>query len=284
MVSDWELQAMAFEQAAGVMRPAQARERVRALAGGELVALEEGWWTTRAHRDLEQHTLEQATGRRDEPAGPVRAGSVEAAAEAAAVRVVSELSTEQRQALEVVTAPGGVTVVVGQAGTGKGRSPGRSPGGVGARRPSGDGRGGGRRHRQTRRGRRGRWGDNARRRAHPSPPGGTPGVDADAVFIVDEAGMAETARLGAPIDASAESGAKLVLAGDDHVDQHPPQLRLRRPVGMRVVLGLKSEVASALTRLVSTGSEEVNEPGPTLQIEPQRWSDALRVASVASHI
>jgi len=57
MVQTRDLEARAFELAAGVERPEAAGEHVAALQqSGELVALEGGWWTARELRELIERT------------------------------------------------------------------------------------------------------------------------------------------------------------------------------------------------------------------------------------
>lgn len=121
MLTERELDARAFELAAGVERPATARQHAAELArNGELVELEGGWWTTRELRDLEQRTLDTANARAAEPAAAVgdeQRGQAEASA---ARRLGRPPTAEQRGALATITGRGGVTALVGQAGTGKG--------------------------------------------------------------------------------------------------------------------------------------------------------------------
>ena len=64
-VSERELRARAYELAAGMSHPREADTVVAELArSGELVALEDGRWTTRELREREQQTLELAAGAR----------------------------------------------------------------------------------------------------------------------------------------------------------------------------------------------------------------------------
>jgi conjugative relaxase-like TrwC/TraI family protein len=120
-VSERDLKARAYELAAGVCHPAEADRVVSELiCSRELVALEGGLWTTRELRDLERVTLERTSSRGHERAAPVSGRSLRTARISAQRELGAPLSAEQREALERVTGPGGVSVLVGPAGTGKG--------------------------------------------------------------------------------------------------------------------------------------------------------------------
>jgi len=121
MIETRELEARAFELAAGVERPEIAGEHVAALQqSGELVALEGGWWTTRELRELEQRALDSARDRAHDSVAVASVCARDAGLDAAAHRRGHDLSDEQAQALETITGQGGVVVLVGEAGTGKG--------------------------------------------------------------------------------------------------------------------------------------------------------------------
>ena len=71
-IVDRELRAKAYELAAGACRPAEADELVAELArSGELVRLEDGLWTTRRLRELEQTTVQIVERRATENAAPL---------------------------------------------------------------------------------------------------------------------------------------------------------------------------------------------------------------------
>jgi len=215
MLTARELEARTLEVAAGTQRPATAGDHVRELAGtGELVELEGGWWTTRELRELERRTLDTATGRACEPAVPVSPGRRREAEVSAAARLGVPLSVEQREAVAVVTGRGGVAVMVGQAGTGKGvvidaareawesegyRVLGTAVAGATAKRLGADA---GIHETLTT--------DALVRREGL----GRLGLDDRSVVVVDEAGMADTRRLAQLVEATACSEAKLVLVGD----------------------------------------------------------------------
>ena len=121
MVTTRELRAKAYELSAGVCRPDQADRLVNELErSGELVRLEQGMWTTRTLREVEQATISVAQDRATENAAPVSTQALEQAQREATKELHSPLSQEQRQALQTITGPGGVNVLVGRAGTGKG--------------------------------------------------------------------------------------------------------------------------------------------------------------------
>lgn len=215
MLSARELEARTLEVAVGTQRPATAGEHVRELArAGELVELEGGWWTTRELRELERRTLDIATGRACEPAAPVSPRRGREAEASAAMRLGTALSVEQREALAAVTGRGGVVVMVGQAGTGKGvvidaareawesegyRVLGTAVAGATAKRLGADA---GIQETLTT--------DALVRREGL----GRLGLDDRSVVVVDEAGMADTRRLAQLVEATGRSEAKLVLVGD----------------------------------------------------------------------
>jgi len=120
MIETRDLEARAFELAAGVERPAAVREHLAALQqSGELVKLEEGLWTTQELRELEQQALDAARERSGERVSVATDDARDLAVEGAAERLGHALSEEQQHALETITGPGGVVVLVGEAGTGK---------------------------------------------------------------------------------------------------------------------------------------------------------------------
>ena len=214
-VSGRDLWARAWELSAGTCRPEQALGVVEALMErGELVALEDGSWTTRELRRLERQTVELAQQRGAEALAPVRRWSLQQARAGAETRVGGRLSAEQERALDVVTGEGGVSVLVGQAGTGKGVV-------ISAARQA--------------------WEANGHRVIGTAVAGATAkrlaadcqipetmttdallgrvqsghlGLDDRSVVVMDEAGMADTRRLAALTRATSESGSKLVLVGD----------------------------------------------------------------------
>lgn len=121
VVSDRDLHARAYELSAGVCRPCEADRLLVGLArSGELVALQDGLWTTRELRERERQTLTLTASRAREPAAPIDPQTLREARLGVQREIGAPLSTEQRQALERITGPGGVSVLVGQAGTGKG--------------------------------------------------------------------------------------------------------------------------------------------------------------------
>jgi conjugative relaxase-like TrwC/TraI family protein len=215
MVETRELEARAFELAAGVERPEAAREHLTGLQqSGELVQLEGGWWTTRELRELEQQALDTARERSSERVGVASTGAREAGIEAAAERHGHALTEEQAQALEMITGEGGVVVLVGEAGTGKGvvldaareawerdgqRVIGTAIAGATAQRLGADAGIG-----ET------MTTDSLIRRVEHDRLK----LDRNTVVVIDEAGMADTRRLARLIEITDRSDSKLVLAGD----------------------------------------------------------------------
>jgi len=121
MVTKRELRAKSYELSAGVGRPADADRLVDDLARtGELLQLQDGTWTTRHLREQEKATLEIAERRAGEHAAPVGEQALKQARREIGREIKGSLTQEQREALDTITGPGGVSVLVGRAGTGKG--------------------------------------------------------------------------------------------------------------------------------------------------------------------
>jgi conjugative relaxase-like TrwC/TraI family protein len=120
-VDEREMRARAYELAAGKAHPREADAVIDELVrSGELVALQDGRWTTRELRELELRTVKLAVSRATATPAPVTESSLRAARQEAQRELRSSLSAEQREALQMITGPGGVSILVGQAGTGKG--------------------------------------------------------------------------------------------------------------------------------------------------------------------
>ncbi len=216
MVSRREVEARAYELAAGVMQPARAHEVVSGLiASGELVALRDGMFTTRELRELEQRTVQVAAARREELAAPVSSDALVAARRGVVRELGSPLSGEQREALQTITGLGGVSVLVGQAGTGKGVVLGaasaawRSAGyegwgtaiaGATAKRLGADAKF-----------ERSLTSDALLHRLD----SGSVRLGYRSVVVMDEAGMADTRRLARLVEQTDRANAKLVLVGDE---------------------------------------------------------------------
>jgi conjugative relaxase-like TrwC/TraI family protein len=215
MVTRQELDARALEIGAGAGPAAQAAEHLEGLSReGALVELDGGWWTTRELRELEQRTLATVVERSAETTAVTSPLARAEAAERAGERVGGSLSDEQRQALELVTGPGGVTVLVGEAGTGKGVV-------LGAAREAWERDG----HRVIGTAVAGaaaqRLGTEAGIKETITADALTHRVreerlvlDSRSVVVFDEAGMADTHRLAQVVQLTREADAKLVLAGD----------------------------------------------------------------------
>jgi conjugative relaxase-like TrwC/TraI family protein len=121
MITMRELRAKAYELSPGACRPEEADRVVNQLAhAGELIKLQDGTWTTRRLREIEQTTVDIAQRRVGENAAPVSERSVKQARREIGREIKGALTQEQKQALQTITGPGGIVVLVGRAGTGKG--------------------------------------------------------------------------------------------------------------------------------------------------------------------
>ena len=121
MIGERELRAKAYELSAGACRPAAADRLIDELARcGELVRLEDGMWTTRRVRELEQATVKIAERRAKENTASLSERSLKQARREIGREIHGSLSEEQREALETITGPGAISQLVGRAGTGKG--------------------------------------------------------------------------------------------------------------------------------------------------------------------
>ncbi|MGP0101918.1 MAG: MobF family relaxase [Solirubrobacteraceae bacterium] len=215
MVAGRELHARAYELAAGVCEPGHADRVVEGLVrSGELVALQGGLWTTRDLREREQATLALAESRAGERAAPVSEQTLKDARREAGREIGASLSGEQREALARITGRGGVSVLVGQAGTGKGvvlsaatnawEQEGYHVIGTAIAGATAE-----------------RLGAEAKMERSLNTSALLVGVNSgrthlgpDTVVVMDEAGMADTNRLAALVQVTAERESKLVLVGD----------------------------------------------------------------------
>lgn len=119
MVSERELYAIAYEHSAGACHPSEAQQLVKDLSRtGELIQLQGGKWTTKQLREREQKTIATVKERVSEQTAPVREQSLEQAEREVAREIGGPLSSEQREALRSITGKGGITTLIGQAGTG----------------------------------------------------------------------------------------------------------------------------------------------------------------------
>ncbi len=155
-----------------------------------------------------------AAERSGESAAPVSPESVMRARRGVVRKLGTAMTTEQREALEIVTGPGGVSVLVGQAGTGKGvvlgaaaeswRREGYTVWGTAIAGATAQRLGADAKLDQS------LTTDALLQRVE----SGRVSLDERSVVVIDEAGMADTRRLSGLIDRTNEAGAKLVLAGD----------------------------------------------------------------------
>lgn len=213
-----ELRCVALEQAAGTgIAPERALADLGVLReNGQILELADGSLTTARMRALESQ-LEQEFG-----ALAIRRGraisreAVEHATCTTEERIGSSLTPEQRTALATLTGPERAAVLVGQAGTGKGvvidtaaqaeLAAGRSVVGVAVAGRTAQ-----------------RLGEDAPAfagrvrtldRLVTAMENDRGDVDSGTTVYVDEAGMADTERLGRLVTAIDECGASLVLIGD----------------------------------------------------------------------
>lgn len=214
-ITERELRAKAYELSAGVCQPAEADKLVNDLTrSGELLRLEDRTWTTRRLREIEQATVDIAERRASESAAPVSEEALKQARREVGREIKGSLTQEQREALDTITGPGGVSVLVGRAGTGKGVTIaaatrawqlqdkeviGTAIAGATAQRLQAD----------------------AKLDKSFTTDGLLRGIekghirlDSKTVVVMDEAGMADSDRLSKLVKATAERESKLVLAGD----------------------------------------------------------------------
>jgi conjugative relaxase-like TrwC/TraI family protein len=214
-LSERDLRARAYELAAGKAHPREADAVIDQLArSGELVALQGGRWTTRDLRELELRTVKLAVSNATARPAPVTESALCAARQEVQRELRKPLSAEQREALQTITGPGGVTVLIGQAGTGKGvvlsaaagawqrdgyQVIGTAVAGATAERLGADA--GLQRASTT---------DSLLARVQND----SVRVDSQTVIVMDEAGMPDTERLASLIELRERTGAKLLLVGD----------------------------------------------------------------------
>jgi conjugative relaxase-like TrwC/TraI family protein len=215
MIEDRELRAKAYELAAGVCRPEEADQVVDELArNGHLIRLEDGMWTTRRLREMERSTLQIAERSLERNPTPVPERFLKQARREIIKEIHSPLSVEQREALDVITGPGRVSVLVGRAGTGKGvvLSAAARAWQLEDREVIGTAIAGATAQRLR---------EDAGLDRSFTTDALINGVEDDrlhlssrSVVIMDEAGMADTERLSRLMEATDRAGATLVLAGD----------------------------------------------------------------------
>ena len=214
-VSDRDMRARAYELVAGHAYPREADAAIEQLTrSGQLIALQGDRFTTRELRELELRTLQVAASRSTEQAAPVSESSLRQARLAVQREIRGQLSAEQREAIETITGRGGVSVLVGQAGTGKGvviaaaagayqregyQVIGTAVAGATAERLGADAKL-----------ERSITTDALLARVESE----SVHLDAKTVVVMDEAGMADTKRLAALMEATARAESKLVLVGD----------------------------------------------------------------------
>lgn len=240
MVSERELYATAYELSTGVCHPSEAQQLVGDLAReGELIQLQNGKWTTRELREREQQTIVTVKQRASELAAPVREQSLQQAEREVAREIGGPLSQEQREALRSITGTGGITTMIGHAGTGKGvvlsaatsawQKDGYNVIGTAVAGAIAE-----------------RLGAEAKTDESLTSDAllsrtttGTINLDQSTVVVMDEAGIADTNRLSRLVQVTSEKESKLVLVGDsaqlspigaggllDHVTDSTPSAEL----------------------------------------------------------
>jgi conjugative relaxase-like TrwC/TraI family protein len=212
-----EFRAVLLEQSVGELSPREALERSRAMiADRRVLPLEGGLMTTLAVRAREQaieHRFTTLAGAGGRDVG-VEARAL--ASDQIAERIGGRLSAEQAHALEVITGPERAAILVGPAGTGKGvvidaaaraeQHVGHQTLGIAVS------------------------GSTAQRLGQDSPAlagrtltldalvsrvqRGQLAVDGRTTIYFDEAGMADTDRLGRLTEVVEQTGSKLVAIGD----------------------------------------------------------------------
>ncbi len=214
-VGERDMRARAYELIAGRAHPREADAVIETLTrSGELIALQGDRWTTLELRELELRTLQTAASRSTEAAAPVSESSLRQARLHVQREIRGQLSAEQREAVKTITGRGGVSVLVGQAGTGKGvviaaaagawRREGYQVIGTAVAGATAE-----------------RLGADAKLERSITTDAllarvqsGGVHLDAKTVVVMDEAGMADTKRLAALVEATARAESKLVLVGD----------------------------------------------------------------------
>jgi conjugative relaxase-like TrwC/TraI family protein len=279
MVSERELYATAYERSAGECHPSEAKDLVNDLArSGELIALQGGKWTTRELREREQQTIATVKERASEHAAPVREQSLQQAQKDVQREIGAPLSKEQREALQSITGRGGVSTLIGQAGTGKGvvlsaasnawQKDGYTVIGTAVAGATAE-----------------RLGADAKTNQSLTTDAllsrvekGTMTLDESTVVVMDEAGMADTNRLSQLVERTAEKEAKLVLVGDsaqlspigagglfNHVTENAPKAELK-------------EIHRAENQWEREAWEQVREGNSTKALAAYQAHDRLHVA------
>jgi conjugative relaxase-like TrwC/TraI family protein len=274
-----DVRARAYELAPGVCHPRQA-DAVRdgLVRAGELVELEGGLWTTRELRELERRTLESVAERAGERVAPVGESALRRARVQVQRDLGAPLSREQRDALAVITGRGGVTVMVGEAGTGKGvviaaaaraweregcEVIGTAVAGATAKRLGSDA---GIERTMTV--------DALAARAEK----GSVELDSRTVVVMDEAGMTDTRRLAAVSELTARAGSKLVLVGDHAQLPAIGAGGLFGALQERVPTARVSEVRRARAEWERSAWGEVREGEATRALARYRARERLHVA------
>jgi conjugative relaxase-like TrwC/TraI family protein len=278
MINRHELQAKAYELSAGVCRPEEAdRLLVELERSGELLRLEDGTYTTKRLRELERATVVSAEQRAADTVAPVTDRVLEEARREKDRELKGSLSEEQREALQTITGPGGIAVLVGQAGTGKGvvlsaatdawqkegyEVIGTAVPGATAMRLQADTKS-----------------DQAVTADFliTSFEHGHLKLDPNTVIVLDEAGMVDSKRLSKLIKLVDETGVKLVLAGDAAQLSSIGAGGLFKEMEGKVPTAELTEVHRAHHQWEREAWSEVREGEPGLALARYRAHDRLHV-------
>jgi conjugative relaxase-like TrwC/TraI family protein len=278
-IAEGDLKATAYERAAGRMHPSDADRILADLArSGELIELRDGRWTTRELRESEQRTLAEARERRTERAAPLDPRTLRAAERRTEQNLGGPLSQEQRDALQTITGRGGVTVLVGQAGTGKGvvigtatdawkaqgyRVIGTAVAGATAKRLQADATLD-----------RALTTDSLLAKAE----GGRVGLDNTTVVVMDEGGMADTNRLAHLTELTAKHNTKLVLVGDSAQLSPIGAGGLFKDLEQATPSAELKEVRRARNQWERTAWQQIREGNATAALAQYQANDRLHIA------
>jgi ATP-dependent exoDNAse (exonuclease V) alpha subunit len=279
MVSERELYATAYERSAGACHPSEAQQLVGDLArSGELIALQGVKWTTKELREREQQTIATVKERANQNAAPVSERSLQQAQKDVQREIGAPLSKEQREALQSITGQGGVSTLIGQAGTGKGvvlqaasnawQKDGYNVIGTAVAGATAE-----------------RLGADAKTDQSlttdallSSVEKGTMTLDKSTVVVMDEAGMADTNRLSQLVQRTAEKEAKLVLVGDSAQLSPIGAGGLFNPITECAPKAELKEVHRAENQWEREAWEQVREGNSTKALAAYQAHDRLHVA------
>jgi conjugative relaxase-like TrwC/TraI family protein len=267
MITEHELKAKAYELSAGVCRPAEMDRLVNEMVrSGELIQLQDRTWTTLRLREMERSTIEIAQRRAGENAALLSEQSLKRARREIGREIHGSLTHEQQQALRTITGPGGIAVLVGRAGTGKGVTIsaaarawqlqgkeviGTAIAGATAKRLGADAKLD-----------RSMTTDSLLSQVEK----GNIRLDSKTVVVMDEAGMADSDRFSRLVRLTAERESKLLVAGDAAQISSIAAGGLFKEIEGRVPTAELTEVHRAQHEWERNAWEQIRngEPGPAL--------------------